>query len=93
MTTSIWNLVQPLLGELKEKKTYHCCIGMVVAKSFTKFAYRQELKSPHPVKLSVVNEKENKLVEDLRDFVALNLHALAKEEGIEVVLRNTVMVS
>ena len=67
---------------------------MVVAKSFTKFAYRQETKSPHPVKLLVVddNEEENKLVENLKDFVDLNLCALVKKEGIEVVLHNSNVV-
>ena len=66
---------------------------MVVAKSFTIYARRQETKSPHPVKLSKVDEDENNLKKDLRDFVALNLHALADKEGIEVVLRNAVMVT
>ncbi|CAG8480121.1 6260_t:CDS:2 [Paraglomus occultum] len=55
------------------------------------FAYRQEIKSPHPVKLSVVDGDENMLVEDLRDLVALNLFALAEEERFEVVLRNAVI--
>jgi len=84
-----------VLAELIKNKTYHCCIAMLVAKSFTGHAYKQETKSPHPVKLSVVNEQENiiNIVEDLNDFVALNLHALAEKEGIEVVLCNAVMVT
>ena len=45
------------------------------------------------VKLLVVddNEEENKLVENLKDFVDLNLCALVKKEGIEVVLHNMVV--
>jgi hypothetical protein len=43
----------------------------------------------------VVNDKENKIVivEDLRDFVDLNLGALARKEDIEVVLRNATMIT
>ena len=37
------------------------------------------------------NEEENKLVENLKDFVDLNLCALVKKEGIEVVLHNMVV--
>ncbi|CAG8587136.1 3773_t:CDS:2 [Paraglomus occultum] len=64
-----------LIGELKENKIFRCYIGMVVAKSFTKSAYRWG---------------ENMLVKDLQDFVACNLNALAEKEGIEVVLCNAV---
>ncbi|CAG8497873.1 5472_t:CDS:2 [Paraglomus brasilianum] len=43
-------------------------------------ANKQETRSPHPVKLSVVDEEENKVVDDLRDFVALNLLKLVSKE-------------
>ena len=64
-----------------------------MAKSFSRFAYRQETRSSHTVKLSKINETENNLEKDLRDFVALNLHALVEKEGIEVVLRNAAMTT
>ena len=43
----------------------------------------------------MVNDKENKIVivEDLRDFVDLNLCALARKEDIEVVLCNATMIT
>ena len=47
--------------------------------------------STHPVKLSVVSDKENRIVKDLKDFINLNLRALSEKDGIEVVLRNAVV--
>ena len=44
------------------------------------YILQQETRSPHPVKLSVVDEEENKVVDDLRDFVALNLLKLVSKE-------------
>ena len=63
---------------------------MIVAKSFSRFAYRQETRSSHTVKLSKINETENNLEKDLRDFVALNI---VEKEDIEVVLPNAVMTT
>ena len=51
------------------KKSYHCCIAIVVAPSFTKYADDYVTESPYPIKLSKVNDKENEIVKDLEDFV------------------------
>ncbi|CAG8639694.1 804_t:CDS:2, partial [Paraglomus occultum] len=57
------------------------------------YADEEVAESPYLIKLTKVNEKENKIVKDLEDFVALNLHVLVEREGIEVVLCNAVMVT
>ena len=57
---------------------------MVIAHEFTKKAYEEEPKFLHPIKLSKVDE----IIEDLTDFVALNLRALAEREGDAVVPHN-----
>ncbi|CAG8599759.1 2986_t:CDS:2, partial [Paraglomus occultum] len=50
-------------------------------------------RSPNPIKLSIVNDKKNNIVKDLRDFVDLNLCALAKKEGVDTVLHNATMTT
>ena len=72
------------LGIAIQSKNYYCCIGMVVAPSFTYYARRESTRSPHPIKLSIVNDKKkkNNIVKDLRDFVDLNLCTLVKKEGV-----------
>ena len=81
------------LGIAIKSKDYYCCIGMIIATSFTYYGRREASRSPYPIKLSVVSDRENKIVEDLRDFVDLNLGALARKEDIEVVLRNATMIT
>ncbi|CAG8569502.1 1970_t:CDS:1, partial [Paraglomus brasilianum] len=39
------------------------------------------------------NDKEDEIVKDLEDFVALNLHNFVEKEGVGVVLCNAVMAT